>query len=462
MPSFNQADSAASSSSQSQSQTPTQSSKSTAPTTTTTATSSSAPSADSRNVHSPPLPVPSHLYPWALDLPASVPAGQQQQQQQQHERAVKRVRADTGSSSGVSANASASSSGPVPNPTSKPSNIPVAYGTAAWDEFMRASPFGGWTPNATAVDSPMSMERKKSESPPDSDIIELTRDTVTDIDVVREAPNVRLALRGQIARRRQPQPGPGSSPLGDIGSVEIIAPLARSLDPYAHAFPSDSARGLFRHYVDSTSGIVTAMGRGKPGQNPFLQVSLPLVLAETASPALTALRFALLTTSAAHILHLRGGNDPEAQALCDKLKRLAIGYTVLSENADADNVLVVLAACVIILTRDVLNADRTWRHNLDYALAAVRRRGGPEALMARDPSFIKRFVLEQLATHEVFSCFTTGNEPTLLTLGAKWWFEVERSSRSAWEWESVENQFGISRAMLEIVARVSSQVSVQN
>lgn len=307
-----------------------------------------------------------------------------------------------------------------------------------------------------------------------------------DVAGVQASGDIRLALSGKLVRRRHPgdedektdpvlvipPTAPKVAPAG-VGQFYMAQhSLLPDLDPFMHAFPTASTRGLFKHYVDCTSGIVTALGRSKPRENPFLQVSVPLVLADMTSPGSAALRFSLLTTSAAHIFHLRGGDD--AADLCDRLKRLAIGYTVISqseadderrakegttamisEKTERDNDLV-LAACVILVTRDVLSADRTWRANLDFALSAIRRRGGPEAVMARDPtSFMRRFVLEQLATHEVFSCFTTGGEPTLLQTDATWWFDVEKSSSTNWEWESIENQFGISRSMVEVVARVS-------
>jgi hypothetical protein len=185
--------------------------------------------------------------------------------------------------------------------------------------------------------------------------------------------------------------------------IKLASQPSRELDPFMHAFPTASTRGLFQHYVDCTAGIVTAMGRSKPRENPFLQVSLPLVVGDTTSPGIAALRFSLLTTSAAHIFHLRGGTD--AADMCDRLKKLAIGYTVIlqseiekertaaavaarersgpsralviSHKAERDNDLV-LAACVVLVTRDVLSADPTWKANLEFALASIRRRGGPE------------------------------------------------------------------------------------
>jgi hypothetical protein len=352
--------------------------------------------------------------------------------------------------------------------------------------------FQGWGNNVQSKSAPHGAPQTgppRKGSGGLEDVIELSR-SATDAqgriqleraedgsDEYTQTGDIPLALKGKLARRRNGEEtkatpfrqrvdmGPTISTL-----IRLATQPSRELDPFMHAFPTASSRNLFQHYVDNTAGIVTALGRSKPVENPFLQVSLPLVLGDTSVPGHAALRFALLATSAVHILHLHGG-DGDAD-LCSRLKKLAIGYTVISQSeidkerggkppgalispkAQLDNDLV-LAACVVLLTRDVLSADPTWRANLDFALACVRGRGGAEALLAAEPgNFMRRFVLEQLATHEVFSCFSTGGEPTLLTPHARWWFDVEKSSRTNAEWESVENQFGISRAMVEVIARV--------
>ncbi|WOO84604.1 Aspercryptin biosynthesis cluster-specific transcription regulator atnN [Vanrija pseudolonga] len=360
-----------------------------------------------------------------------------------------------------------------------------------WDDFLAAtSPFP-WVPGQNEGGDKAVAPARDADAMDVEDVVELARTTDTDrrgniqLSEVAAAQsmsamplptaaagdaNLSLTL-GQIAARRRTNPTGSGTPAAHSGgrpsnpaTFELVAGPHAPLDPFMHAFPTASARNLFKHYVDSTSSIVTAMGRIKPGQNPFLAVSLPLVLSDTSSPACAALRFSLLTTSAVHILHLRGGQARDVAELCDRLKRLAIGYTVMSQASEnAEDADLVLAACCILTTRDVLNADTTWRNNFDFAISCVRRRGGPEQLLARDPtSFTKRFVLEQLATHEVFSCFTTGSEPTLLIPNSAWWFDIERSSRTGWEWESVENQFGISRGMVEVVARICALCARKN
>ena len=92
-------------------------------------------------------------------------------------------------------------------------------------------------------------------------------------------------------------------------------------------------------------------------------------------------------------------------------------------------------------------------------MAFVDRLGGAEALMkggdqTRMSSF--RFFLEQLATRDVFGCMITELPPSILsTAFSPWFFEAEAWSRGDDEWESVERMFGISRGMVDVLARVS-------
>ena len=130
--------------------------------------------------------------------------------------------------------------------------------------------------------------------------------------------------------------------------------------------------------------------------------------------------------------------------------------------------------------RDVISAS-DWSENFEYAIRLVSKRGGPQAVLSSDPTnFTRRFLLENLTTHDIFSksrigtrssgggnlrvdgpllyftgCFITQKEPVLMDRFDPWWYScIETSSRS-WEWESVERTFGISRGMVDFIARVS-------
>lgn len=138
----------------------------------------------------------------------------------------------------------------------------------------------------------------------------------------------------------------------------------------------------------------------------------------------------------------------------------------------------ILATSVIILIRDVISAD-DWVENFEYAIRLVAKRGGPQAVLSSDPTnFTRRFLLENLATHDIFSgflpvkkmitghvmtddeacqtgCFVTQKEPTLMDRFDPWWYSCVEMSSKSWEWESVERTFGISRGMVDFIARVS-------
>jgi hypothetical protein len=77
-----------------------------------------------------------------------------------------------------------------------------------------------------------------------------------------------------------------------------------------------------------------------------------------------------------------------------------------------------------------LGGDEGWQELLQLASQLIKRNGGPRALLERAPRDRMspiRFVLEQLATREVFGSLTTGTTPTLLGEGfAPWLFEMEK------------------------------------
>lgn len=49
----------------------------------------------------------------------------------------------------------------------------------------------------------------------------------------------------------------------------------------------------------------------------------------------------------------------------------------------------------------------------------------------------------------------TQKEPTLMDRFDPWWYSCVEMSSKSWEWESVERTFGISRGMVDFIARVS-------
>ncbi|KAL1408591.1 hypothetical protein Q8F55_005404 [Vanrija albida] len=269
-----------------------------------------------------------------------------------------------------------------------------------------------------------------------------------------------LALRRGVIQMSAPSP---SASLDGMVLGSIPAPLSLPSDPISNAFPSAANRRLFHQFFNMTSSIVVAMGNransSNQSKNPFLAVSLPLILLDVDSPARAAFRLGVLSLGAAHLHHSYMGSSAEhsQQMLVEttSAKRQAGAHMILSLSKEGDkHVDLLLATCMAVKTRDVLMADKSWKQNLDFAIRMMYKRGGPAALLAEDPSnFGRRFVIEQLTTTDVFSTFTTGEEPLLLGEHAPWWFEFNKTAVSDWQWEAYERQFGMSREMLELVAR---------
>lgn len=253
-------------------------------------------------------------------------------------------------------------------------------------------------------------------------------------------------------------------PMSTLAARDPTKLVTSSLDPLSGAFPTPASRRLFHHFFSLTSSIVIAMNcqRSTRKRNPILNISLPLLACDTDSPARTAFRLGILSLAAGHLHHQYldsgAGVDHDACELLAETRRSrrhASAHMLLSLTRQGDAELdLLLATCMMLKTRDVVLADKGWKQNLEFALKLIVQRGGPAAHLAADPhNFARRFVLEQLATSDVFSTFTTGDEPTLLGHSAPWWLEHDRSASTEWQWDAYEHVFGVSRGMAELVAK---------
>jgi len=292
--------------------------------------------------------------------------------------------------------------------------------------------------------------------------------------------NPHISLEGSTLARRRRTKDAASKPRAPSFSIDmntlsqldasalasLAAPLLSSPDPLAVAFPSPSSRRLFHHFVSLTSSIVVAMSAASSpnnkNRNPILNVALPLMVHDAESPARAAFRLGVLSLAAGHLhhqylVHGTSANPDATNMLVEtrRARRHADAQMLLSLTRQGDAELdLVLATCMMLKTRDVVLADKGWKKNLDFALRLILQRGGAVALLNADPhNFSRRFVIEQLATSDVFSTFTTGDEPTLLGHDAPWWLENRHSATTEWQWDAYEHQFGLSRGMAEMVAK---------
>ncbi|TYJ55671.1 hypothetical protein B9479_003574 [Cryptococcus floricola] len=242
------------------------------------------------------------------------------------------------------------------------------------------------------------------------------------------------------------------------------------VDVLSNAFPSPTSRMLFHHYCNTASRILVTMGN--IGPNPLLAFCTPGRLLDTNSAASAAVRMSMLSTGVAHFTHETSyavgraelgvgweGQCKKLKELGNKFKRAALANITLAAKAETGDEQLdsILAACTLVCIRDVISADSSWRDNLEFALSLISKKGGAQAMLQGPGySFTRRYLLENLATHDVFSSFVTGKEPSLLGNSDSWWFDSVETSQTRWEWESVERSFGISRAMVDLMARIVS------
>ncbi|WVW78653.1 hypothetical protein I302_100613 [Kwoniella bestiolae CBS 10118] len=246
------------------------------------------------------------------------------------------------------------------------------------------------------------------------------------------------------------------------------------IDVLSNAFPSPTARTLFHHYCNTASRILITMGN--IGPNPLLALCTPVKLLDTNSAASAAIRMSMLSTGIAHFIHETGSSLRNTDAaltlgngqwermrgklkeISGKFKKAALSNITLAASSERspDQVDSILAACTLLCIRDVISADPTWRDNLEFALNLITKKGGPQVMLqGSEYTFTRRYLLENLATHDVFASFITGKEPSMLGNYDSWWFDSVETSQTRWEWESVERSFGISRAMVDLVARIA-------
>ena len=131
------------------------------------------------------------------------------------------------------------------------------------------------------------------------------------------------------------------------------------------------------------------------------------------------MRMSMLSTSVAHYAHeteqhilpmdlpLNWTEQKEKlKEMSHRFKKAALANILLA--AGSDNGLVqtdnLLAACLLLCIRDVLTADVGWKDNMEFVLNLISKRGGPQAMLKpSEYSFTRRYLLENLATHNVFS-----------------------------------------------------------
>ncbi|WWC73557.1 uncharacterized protein I206_107529 [Kwoniella pini CBS 10737] len=243
------------------------------------------------------------------------------------------------------------------------------------------------------------------------------------------------------------------------------------LEPY---FPTVDERLVIRHYLSKTVHIIIAFESNYHPWNPWVRVHAPLAFKHLpgTNPAADALRAAILAVGGVHLTYSTNPTDQAAAwriTKSAKTKVLSLIKQTLEDKDGKPNVLekenieLILAALLSCTIASSLAADDSWHHLLSSVLSLIDQLGGAQNILQdapRDRLSPYRFFLEQLAIRDVFGCMTTELAPSILQDAfTPWFFEAESWSRSDFEWESVERMFGISRGMVDMIARACNLIA---
>ncbi|XAO25588.1 hypothetical protein I312_104416 [Cryptococcus bacillisporus CA1280] len=243
------------------------------------------------------------------------------------------------------------------------------------------------------------------------------------------------------------------------------------LQPY---FRTVDERLVMRHYLSKTVHIIIAFESDHRPWNPWLSIHAPLAFQHLpgTKPAADALRTAILAVGGVHLQYSNSPNDRGAAYRITKSAKVQVlklvkealqfpdGRPRQLAKEDIELILASLLSCTIASS---LAADDSWHHLLSSVLSLVDQLGGPHHILRdapRDRLSPYRFFMEQLAIRDVFGCMTTELAPSILQDAfTPWFFEAESWSRTDVEWESVERMFGISRGMVDMIARVCTLIA---
>ncbi|WVQ78018.1 hypothetical protein IAT38_000099 [Cryptococcus sp. DSM 104549] len=255
----------------------------------------------------------------------------------------------------------------------------------------------------------------------------------------------------------------------DWGAEQGGAPMLSTPNFLLPWFPTAEERSLILHYCANAASLMMAI---PSGLNPMLAINLPLALDSPRgmNPSADALRVALLGIGAIHqafLLARSGVSSTQTSAMFQYASTLRdTGKEMVRRAAQTGATDAALGAGTALATIDIFFGGAGWMENFSLAKEMVRMRGGPaEMLKNSTPTTLTegvtvspaRLMLEILAIYETFGCLPTGQEPTLISdQWDSWWLEA---SRSTYEEHSVEKQFGMSRAMVLLFARLTRLVS---
>ena len=261
--------------------------------------------------------------------------------------------------------------------------------------------------------------------------------------------------------------------------TETKSPLLSNPDYLFPFFPNPQDRMLVHHYLTQSVRFIIALNLPH-SVNPWIRIHAPLAFGMIADKnpneayaqaqvtgqgiSVEALRTGLLSVSAVHLAYLRG-KDNASRDLAASLRRTAVRYLQKAVSTGEVETDTFLAGVLSVAMRDILAGDPGWKGILELAKSVIQKRGGPSKMLEigkpkkKKEVSVPRFLLEQLATRDVFGSLTTGEEPAIIKGWSPWFLQLGESGSCDWEWESVERMFGLSRGMVDLIARISSLVA---
>ncbi|EJD52383.1 hypothetical protein AURDEDRAFT_180995 [Auricularia subglabra TFB-10046 SS5] len=251
--------------------------------------------------------------------------------------------------------------------------------------------------------------------------------------------------------------------------------------PIMHSVPdpvyvNSHERHLMQHFLSTCTTLFLAFPV-LDGTNPIHALHMPFIDNPVPTSSREAHKFAVLATASIHhaslynLQHVSSSVFQEAVAdannwrhMADQQLESAIGssHEMLNDSS--------LAAAVMLTAADIMaNGERDWDEHLAIGKQLVATRGGAAAVASSPPIQIPaqwgggvvlsppRVFLEMLAVYETFGCLGTGEEPTLLSPGnCDWWYM--EPYKGSFHLMSVEHLFGISRALVPLIAKVFTLV----
>lgn len=245
-------------------------------------------------------------------------------------------------------------------------------------------------------------------------------------------------------------------------SVETRSPLLSNPDYLFPFFPNQQDRMLVHHYLTQSVRFIIALNLPH-SVNPWIRIHAPLAFGMIADKnpndayaqaqvtgqgiSVEALRTGLLSVSAVHLAYLRG-KDPASRDLAASLRRTAVRYLQKAVSAGEVETDTFLAGVLSVAMRDILAGDPGWKGGFDWinplvhykltlllgilelAKSVIQRRGGPIKMLEtgkpakKKEVSVPRFLLEQLATRDVFGSLTTGEEPAIIKGWSPWFLEL--------------------------------------